>query len=85
MPRWLVFPTYRADARESLEPLDATEAFRRLAFNAFNYKLLGETAFRAVADIVRQTDCYTFTFSDLERASRALLDLVAIRDGGAGG
>ena len=67
-PRWLVFPKYRAGAVEELQPLDRVEAFRQLAFNCFNYKLLGETAFRAIGGIVREVDCYTFTFSDLDRA-----------------
>lgn len=75
MPRWLVFPTYAAGAVESLQPLDKVEAFRRLAFNCFNYRLLGETSFRAVAEMIRQVDCYTFTFSSLERATEQLMAL----------
>lgn len=83
VPRWLVFPKYRAGADESLQPLDKTEAFRQLAFNCFNYKLLGETSFRAAVQIVRSADCYTFTFSRLDRAVeqlRALAD--SGREGG---
>jgi len=72
VPRWLVFPKYRAGAEEVLRPLDKTEAFRQLAFNCFNYRLLGETSFRAVAQIIRQVDCYTFTFSRLDRAVEQL-------------
>lgn len=78
-PRWLVFPKYQAGAQESLQPLDRTGAFQQLAFNCFNYKLLGETAFRAVAQIVRQADCYTFTFSRLDRAVEQLSAL-ALRE-----
>ena len=74
-PRWLVFPRYLAGATENLAPLDKSEAFRQLAFNCFNYKLLGETAFRAVAQIVRQTQCFTFTYSRLDRAVVQLMDL----------
>ncbi len=75
VPRWLVFPTYRADAEPCLQPLDRTEAFRRLAFNCFNYKLLGEAAFRALAGMMRQVDCYTLVFSDLDAATHQLLSL----------
>ena len=83
VPRWLVFPKYRAGADESLLPLDKTEAFRQLAFNCFNYKLLGETAFRAVAKMVQDVDCYTFTFSRLDRAVEQLGALAdAGREGG---
>lgn len=75
VPRWLVFPTYQEGAPECLQPLGKTEAFRQLASNCFNYRLLGETSFRAVAQIIRQVDCYTFTFSNLERAVAQLSEL----------
>lgn len=68
VPRWLVFPKYRAGADEHLVSMDKAEAFRQLAFNSFNYRLLGETAFRTVARLIRQMDCYSFTFSRLDRA-----------------
>jgi HprK-related kinase A len=71
-PRWLIFPKYQAGASESLRPLSKTEAFRQLAFNCFNYTLLGETGFRTVAGLIRKMDCYTFTFSQLDEATRLL-------------
>lgn len=74
-PRWLVFPKYVAGAEEELRPLNKTEAFRQLAFNCFNYKLLGETAFRAVSELVAQMDCYRFRFSRLDRAVEQLTAL----------
>ena len=74
-PRWLVFPKYQAGAAEQLRPLDKTEAFRQLAFNCFNYRLLGETSFRAVAEMIRAVDCYTFSFSRLDRATEMLAAL----------
>ena len=82
VPRWLVFPKYQAGASETLRPLDKTEAFRQLAFNCFNYRLLGETSFRAVAQIIREVDCYTFTFSRLDRAVEVLEALAG--DSGSG-
>jgi HprK-related kinase A len=77
VPRWLVFPKYEAGAKETLRPLDKTEAFRQLAFNCFNYRLLGETSFRAVAQLIRQMDCYTLSFSNLERAVEQLSALAS--------
>ncbi|MCB1772391.1 MAG: HprK-related kinase A [Gammaproteobacteria bacterium] len=76
-PRWLVFPKYRAGAEEVLAPMPKVEAFRQLAFNCFNYTLLGETAFQAVDRIVDAVDCYTFTFSRLESAVTVLQALAA--------
>jgi HprK-related kinase A len=80
-PRWLVFPKYRAGAEDVLEPLDKAEAFRQLAFNSFNYKLLGETGFRTVDRMIRQMDCYRMEFSRLDTAV-ALLTALAGRGGG---
>jgi HprK-related kinase A len=74
-PRWLIFPKYRAGAEEDLQPLDKTEAFRQLAFNCFNYKLLGETAYRAASELVGQVDCYRFSFSRLDKAVEQLTAL----------
>ena len=75
-PRWLVFPKYSPDAREELRPLDKGEAFRQMAFNCFNYKLLGEAAFLAVAGMISKVQCFTFTFSRLDRATERLNELV---------
>ncbi len=77
-PRWLVFPTYRASGEQMLQPLDQTEAFRQLAFNCFNYKLMGEVAFRAVAQLVREMDCYRFTYSRLDDAVECLSTLARV-------
>jgi HprK-related kinase A len=77
-PRWLVFPTYNADAEQRLEPLDKSEAFRQLAFNAFNYKMLGETAFHAVDRLIRSVDCYRLQFNHLDQAIPALQALAGV-------
>ena len=84
-PRWLVFPKYVAGADEVLLPLDKTQAFRYLAFNCFNYQLLGEVSFRAVAQMLREVDCYSFTFSRLDRAVEQLSALACAVDCAAEG
>lgn len=84
VPRWLVFPRYVAGSKETLKPIDKSLAFRSLAFNCFNYKLLGESAFHAIAGIVERAECYTFTFSRLDRAVEqltALADPTPAREG----
>ncbi len=68
-PGWLVFPSYSPGAPARLEPLGKGEAFMRAADNAFNYSLLGETGFTALADFVEASDCYEFSYGDLEEAS----------------
>lgn len=83
-PRWLVFPKYRAGAPEQLRRLDKIEAFRQLAFNCFNYRLLGGVAFQAVTELINSVDCYTFQFSRLSRAVEQLQALAADREPGSG-
>ena len=73
-----MFPKYHAGASEALHPLDKTDAFRLLAFNSFNYRLMGEEGFRSVARMIRQMDCYTFAFGDLERAVARLGELIGL-------
>ena len=84
-PRWLVFPAYHAGASDALRPLNKTDAFRQLAFNCFNYRLMGEDGFRAVAHMIQQMDCYTLAFGDLQRAVARLGDLIGLSDASTGG
>lgn len=62
--RWIVFPKWAAGAAVQLEPLPQSEAFLLLATNAFNYEVLGETAFNAVASLVRGCECRKLVYSD---------------------
>jgi HprK-related kinase A len=69
--RWLVFPRWVADAPLTLEPLPKGQAFLMVATNAFNYHVLGETAFALVTEMVKRCDCYSLTYSDLGEAIAA--------------
>ncbi|MEA1050953.1 HprK-related kinase A [Lamprobacter modestohalophilus] len=74
-PRWLVFPRWVSGASLCLEPLAKADAFLMVAMNAFNYEILGQTAFDLVGQIVEACDCYTLVYSDLTEAMEALDDL----------
>ena len=67
-PAWIVFPKYRAGASSQLEPIAKSVAFTRLAHNSFNYHLQGERGFRTLVTLIRQCDCYSFEYSDLDEA-----------------
>lgn len=73
--RWIVFPKWSANAALRLEPLPQSEAFLLLATNAFNYEVLGETAFNAVARMVRNCECRKLVYSDFDSALAALNEL----------
>ncbi len=46
-----------------------------LATNAFNYEVLGETAFDAVTSLVRNCECRKLVYSDFDSALAALDEL----------
>lgn len=72
---WLVFPRWIAGAPLTLEEMSKSEGFMQLATNAFNYELLGETAFDTVRELVSGSRCFRLVYSDLEQAVAALTRL----------
>ena len=76
-PRLVVFPRFSANAELLVEPIAPTQAFSRLAFNAFNYQVLGPSAFDAVASLVRRCTAYRITYGDLETAVGVVSGLAA--------
>lgn len=74
-PAWLVFPRWEAGAALSLGEIPQSQAAFLLASNAFNYEVLGETAFRLVTGMVRGCACRTLVYSDLHEAVAALNEL----------
>lgn len=73
----VVFPRWQADAACRLERVSGVDAFMLVATNAFNYELLGEDAFDAVAALVRGAECYRLVYSDLDEAVAAIDELAA--------
>ena len=80
-PRWFVFPRWIAKAPLTLQPMAKSQAFLMVATNAFNYEVLDETAFQLVANMVRSSDCYSLSYSDLDEAIAALDQLSRAIDG----
>jgi len=77
VPALIVFPQFRKGARLSVEPVDAGLAFVKVSGNAFNYELLGERAFEAVARLVQSCRCYRVCYGELEEAVAAVDELLA--------
>lgn len=69
-PGWVIFPKWQADAAARLTPRSQAQTFIYLAQNAFNYSELGEKGFRAGTEMIRQCDCYDFTYHALPDAIR---------------
>lgn len=72
-PEFVVFPRYRPGKSARIEALSAPQAFIELSGNAFNYALLGETAFVALTNLLSHCRFYELTYPDLDNAF-ALID-----------
>jgi hypothetical protein len=77
VPAFVIFPRYTPGQQAALRPLGKARAFMKLAGNAFNYELLGESGFRTVATLIHACDTCLFHYDDLERAVQTLDGLVA--------
>jgi len=67
-PGAFVLPKWVAGSPTRWEPLAESMLFGALAFNAFNYSVLGATGFRAVVSLVRQCPGWQLVYSDLDDA-----------------
>lgn len=73
-PRWIIFPKYESGAPPTLTPRSKATGLLELGRNAFNYTILGEAGFEALADVIDASDCYDFRYSQLD-------DAIAVFDG----
>ncbi len=69
-PALVIFPSFEAGAALASHRLPGKDAFAHLAFNSFNYHLLGATGFEAFADVVAACPAYQMRYSDLDAAIR---------------
>lgn len=67
-PRWLIFPRYESGVELRLTPMPKAEALTELASNAFNFSVLGNKGFSALAHMVDSVDCYRLRYSSLDQA-----------------
>lgn len=74
-PRWLVFPEFAADATPGLSRLSPAECFAALTQHAFNYALLGETAFNAVGALTDAVDGWRLRYARLPDAVHLIDEL----------
>lgn len=71
-PGAVVLPRWEAGSNTHWEPLAEHDTFSALAFNAFNYQLLGEVGFDAVLALVRRCLAWRLVYSDLDDAIRTI-------------
>jgi len=72
LPGAIVLPQWRAGSSTSLQPVAPRAVFGALAFNAFNYKVLGAVGFEAVVYLARSCPAWQIIYSDLDEAIAAI-------------
>lgn len=83
IPAFIVFPRYEASSASLLAPVPRGKALIRVADNAFNYGILGDRGFLALADLIERSSCYDFTYSSLEDAIKVFANLASLEPGHA--
>jgi HprK-related kinase A len=73
-PRLVVFPRYQAGAATTLSDVPKSACFAELTQNAFNYVLLGQQAFEALAALTDRVRAFRLVYSDLAEANAVLQD-----------
>ncbi|MEO7244262.1 MAG: HprK-related kinase A [Rubrivivax sp.] len=71
-PGAVVLPRWVAGSPTQWRRLPPEEVFRALAFNSFNYAVLGEEGFSAAVRIARQCPAWQLVYSDLADAAALL-------------
>lgn len=67
-PGAVVLPKWQAGSDTRWEPVQEHMLFPALAFNAFNYSVLGAVGFRAAIQLVRLCPAWQLVYSDLDDA-----------------
>lgn len=71
-PGAVILPRWQAGSSTELVPVSPDDVFPALAYNAFNYGVLGETAFDAVLTLARTCPAWRLVYSRLEEALAAI-------------
>lgn len=74
-PAWVVFPRFERGALAELAPVPRGEALLGVGNEAFNYSLLGATAFETLAQQIDACDCYELHYGELDQGLALLARL----------
>ncbi len=76
-PALVIFPRFAEGGRLEVKPQPPEQAFSRLAFNSFNYALLGPVSFDAVTEVAAACPAYELRYGKLEQAIDCIGELLA--------
>ncbi len=80
-PTWIVFPQFEAGAETALRQVSRPEAFLRMAYESFNYSLLGAVGFETLGPIVERCACYEIRYGDVAASIDALGEVLHVAPG----
>ncbi|CAI4151178.1 HprK-related kinase A [Alteromonas macleodii] len=72
-----VFPQFSPNAETELSQYSSAEGVLQVIRNSFNYHVLAEKGFEAMADLAEKTKFYSLKYSDIESAEQALAELIS--------
>ena len=75
-PALVLFPSFESGAQLRVQRMPGEDAFAHLAFNSFNYHLLGPVGFKAIADVIESCPAYKLRYSDLDQAIERIGELL---------
>ncbi|MDD2724779.1 MAG: HprK-related kinase A [Methylovulum sp.] len=74
-PAKVIFPKFKLGANTGLIPLSKGKTLLKLAENCLNYSVLGLDGFNALGQLCDASDCYDFSYSDLDEAVALFTEL----------
>ncbi len=77
LPTKVIFPKYKQGSQTELAPLSKAKALLKLAENCFNYSALGKEGFDGLGRLCDATDCYDFSYSNLDEAIALFTELAS--------
>jgi HprK-related kinase A len=78
-PYKVIFPKYKQGAHTELTPLSKGRTLLKLAENSFNYSALGVTGFTSLVKLCDTSDCFEFSYSNLDEAIALFTDLAVCK------
>jgi HprK-related kinase A len=72
----VVFPKYRRGQHTRIQQVTSAEGTLQVIRNAFNYHVLAEKGFEALADLADKVEFFSMDYSDINSAEAALTELL---------
>ena len=72
----VTFPRWQANSANSLIELSKGQTLMKVAENSFNYNVLGVSGFKALADMIECSKCFSYSYELLDDAVTAMEELV---------